>query len=102
MKNANVSLVITLKSDHLNEKNSLCDYRFSIIIQGQENERKRCLQSYINKQETEYVRDAKERDGTALSKTPKVQLGPLDDLISSPGEGELTLSRYFYCPSLSD
>lgn len=102
MKNANLSLVITLKSDHLNEMNSLCDYRFSVIIQGQEHEKKRCLQSYINKQETEYVRAAKGRDGTALSKSPKVQLRPSDDLVSSPGEREPTPSRYFYSLSLSD
>lgn len=100
MKNPNLSLVITLKSDHLNEISSLCDYRYSIIMQGQENERS--LQSYISNQETKHVRNAKGRDGTASSKTSKLQLGALDDLISSPGGKELTLSRCFYSPSISD
>lgn len=100
MKNPHLSLVITLKSDHLNEIHSLCDCRYSIIMQGQENERSRCLQSYISNQETEQVRDAK--DGTTSSKTSKLQLEPLDDLISSPGEREFVLPRCFYFPSISD
>lgn len=70
-----ITPVITSKSDDLNEVNSLCDYRFSIIIQGQENERKRCLQSSINKQETEYIRDAKEGTGPPHLNPPRCSKG---------------------------
>lgn len=52
--------------------------------------------------ETEQVRDDKGRDGTASSKTSKLQLGPLGDLISYPGGRDLILSRCFYSPSISD
>lgn len=51
------------------------------------------MSSILYKQETEYVRDAEGRDGSASSKTPKVQLGPLDDVLSSPGQRELTPSH---------
>jgi len=93
MKKANFSLVIALKSDHLNQVIHLCDYRFNMIIQGQENERKRSLQSHMNKQETKEVRDAQGRDGTASSEIPTEWLRDLGDLTSSVWERELTTSR---------
>lgn len=58
MKNANLSLVIILENDQLNEMNSLCDYRFNIIIQGQENERKRCLHFIETNKKLNVVRGA--------------------------------------------
>lgn len=72
------------------------------LCKDKENERSRCLQSYVSNQDTEHVKDTKGRDGTASSKTSELQLGSFDDLISSSGERELFLSRSFYSPSISD
>ena len=104
LKNTSLSLVITLEIDNQNDMNSLClqiQYRYSRTgARGKE------MSSNLYKEiRNSVVRDAKGRVVNASSPPPPpnpAHLRPLENLVSSPGYAELTLSRCLYSHSISD
>lgn len=107
LKNTSLSLVITLEIDNQNDMNSLClqiQYHYSTT-----GDRGKEMSSNLYKEiRNSVVRDAKGRVVNASSSPPPsplhnpVHLRPLENLVSSPGYAEFTLSRCLYSHSISD
>lgn len=104
LKNTSLSLVITLEIDNQNDMNSLClqiQYRYS-----RTGDRGKEMSSNLYKEiRNSVVRDAKGRVVNASSTPPPpnpAHLRPLENLVSSPGYAEFTLSRCLYSHSISD